>query len=116
MSFMPSEIFLILAISLLLTLLLEVPFAFLFGARDVRGLVLVVLTNCVTNPPVVLLYTLFPSFPLKIVLEIIVVLTEWLIYKHCADFTRRPFGFALSINAFSYLTGEVINHLLPLLF
>lgn len=113
---MRPDIFLILAISLILTLLLEIPFALAAGARNARSLLLVMLTNCVTNPPVVLLYTLFPSLPLKIALELAVVLTEWLIYRHCADFTRSPFVFALSINAFSYLAGEVINHLLPFLF
>ena len=105
----------ILSISLLLTLILETLFAILAGVCSLRGFALVLLVNCVTNPPVVLLYTLFPSLPLKIVLEITVVLTEWLIYRRCADFTHRPLLFSLSSNAFSYLTGEGINLLLTLL-
>ena len=114
---MRPDIFYILAISLLLTLILEVLFAFLIGKiRTSRGLLLTVLTNTLTNPPVVLIYTLFPSLPLKIALEIAVVLVEWLVYKTCSDEIRRPLLYALSINAFSYLTGEIINHILPLLF
>lgn len=112
---MASDLFFILAVSLLLTLILETLFALLAGVRTGRGFLLILLTNCVTNPPVVLLHMLFPSLWLEILLEVAVVLTEWFIYKHCADFTRRPFGFALSANAFSYLSGEIINFVLPLI-
>ena len=50
-----------LLVSLLLTLLLECAFAFVAGARTPRRLLLVALVNVLTNPPVVLLCTLFPS-------------------------------------------------------
>ena len=46
----------VLAVSLLLTLLLEEGFALLWGLRGRRELTLVALVNCLTNPTVVLLY------------------------------------------------------------
>ena len=46
----------ILAVSLALTLVFEVGFALLWGLRGRRELALVALVNCLTNPPVVLLY------------------------------------------------------------
>lgn len=103
-------LFLTLGISLLLTLILEGLFAFFIGRiRSARGLLLTVLVNTLTNPPVVLAYTLFPSLPMKLALEAAAVLVEWLVYKKCSDEINRAFLYALCINAFSFLTGELIN-------
>lgn len=101
-----------LLVSLLLTLLLECAFAFVTGARTPRRLLLVVLVNVLTNPIVVLLCTLFPSPLLTAVMELAAVLTEGAIYRARADWLRRPFLFSLVINAFSYLTGLLINRIL----
>ena len=40
------------------------------------------------------------------------MLTEGLIYRSRADWLRRPFLFSLAVNAFSYLTGLLLNLLL----
>ena len=101
-----------LLVSLLLTLLLECAFAFVAGARTPRRLLLVALVNVLTNPPVVLLCTLFPSPLLTAAMELAAVLTEGLIYRSRADWMRRPFLFSLAVNAFSYLTGLLLNLLL----
>lgn len=101
-----------LLVSLLLTLLLECAFAFVAGARTPRRLLLVALVNVLTNPPVVMLCTLFPSPLLTAAMELAAVLTEGLIYRARADWLRRPFLFSLAINAFSYLTGLLLNLLL----
>ena len=45
-------------------------------------------------------------------MELAAVLTEGLIYRARADWLRRPFLFSLAINAFSYLTGLLINRIL----
>ena len=114
---MLPTLFLTLGISLLLTLILEGLFAFFIGGvRSVRGMLLTVLVNTLTNPPVVLTYSFFPSLPMKLGLEVAAVLAEGCVYKKCSDEINRPFLYALCINAFSFLTGELINHLLPLLF
>ena len=101
-----------LLVSLLLTLLLECAFAFVAGARTPRRLLLVALVNVLTNPPVVMLCTLFPSPLLTAAMELAAVLTEGLIYRARAYWLRRPFLFSLAVNAFSYLTGQLLNLLL----
>ena len=101
-----------LLVSLLLTLLLECAFAFVAGARTPRRLLLVALVNVLTNPPVVMLCTLFPSPLLTAAMELAAVLTEGLIYRARADWLRRPFLFSLAIIAFSSLTGLLINRIL----
>ena len=107
-----SRLLTALLISLLLTLLLECAFAFVTGARTPRRLLLVALVNTLTNPPVVLLCTMFPSPLLTAVMELAAVLTEGAIYRARADWLRRPFLFSLAVNAFSYLTGLLLNLLL----
>ena len=101
-----------LLVSLLLTLLLECAFALVAGARTPRRLLLVALVNVLTNPPVVMLCTLFPSPLRTAATELAAVLTEGLIYRARADWLRRPFLFSLAVNAFSYLTGLLLNLLL----
>lgn len=108
----------ILAVSLALTLVLELFFALLWGLREKRELVLVILVNCLTNPVVVLTYYTVLYFwkwhtlPLVVVLEISAILVEWLCYRGCSRKLRRPFLFALTINVFSYGMGCLINLLL----
>ena len=96
-----------LAISLLLTLLLEEAFALLWGLRGRRELALVALVNCLTNPPVVLLYYAL-SLPV-LLLEAAAVLVEWRCYRTFSDQLRRPFLFALLANVLSYTVGYLIN-------
>ncbi len=110
-------------ISLGLTLLIEVPLALLFGVRK-EGLFVVFLVNVFTNPAVNLIYLLLrslcgaPAFPTQLLLEIPVVLSEWLIYrafmKH-ADMFRRPFLMAFVLNAVSYGTGLLITLFIKML-
>ena len=45
-------------------------------------------------------------------MELAAVLTEGAIYRARADWLRRPFLFSLAVNAFSYLTGLLLNLLL----
>ena len=59
-----------LIVSLALTLMLELGFALILGVRGRRNLALVALVNVLTNPPVVLLCSLFPSPLLTIAAEL----------------------------------------------
>lgn len=99
-----------LIVSLALTLMLELGFALILGVRGRRNLALVALVNVLTNPPVVLLYSLFPSPLLTIAAELSAVFIEGVIYRAGTDF-RRPMLFSLSANAFSYLIGLALNAL-----
>lgn len=105
----------ILAVSLLLTLLFEEGFALVWGLRGRRELVLVALVNCLTNPPVVLLYYTatglwhWNAIPVTLVLEAAAIIVEWQCYRAYSEQVKRPFLFALLINLFSYGAGCVIN-------
>lgn len=105
----------ILAVSLLLTLLLEEAFALVWGLRGRRELCLVALVNCLTNPPVVLLYHTavrlwrWNAIPVILALEAAAVVVEWRCYRAFSEQVKRSFLFALLVNLFSYGAGSVID-------
>lgn len=105
----------ILGISLALTLALEEGFAVAWGLRGRRELGLVALVNCLTNPPVALLYhmavwlTGWNPMAVAAALESVAVLVEWRCYRAYSGQVKRPFVFALLINLFSYGVGCIIN-------
>lgn len=97
-------------ISLLLTLILELPLAYLLGIRGKKGALLVVLVNILTNPAAVLLCRLgVPQLPV----ELGVVLAEGAVYY---VFSRdenwripHPMCTALICNTVSWLTGILLQ-------
>ena len=105
----------ILAVSLALTLVFEEGFALAWGLRGRRELGLVALMNCLTNPPLVLLYYTatglwhWNAAAVTLVLEAAAVLAEWRCCRAYSEQVKRPFLFALFINLFSYGAGCVIN-------
>lgn len=103
-----------LVLSLLLTLLLEEALALLWGLRGRRELILVALVNCLTNPPVVLLYHAFhlPALPL----ELAAMAVEWLCYRAFSGQLRRPLAFSVCANAFSFGAGCGLRFLAYILF
>ena len=100
------------SISLLLTLVLECLFAFLWGLRGKKAFLLVTLVNIVTNPAAVLTYWLYSMYYGKALLvvqvgiEILVVTVEALIYRSFAKKEsfglKRPILFAMLANVFSW--------------
>ena len=94
------------AVSLALTLLLELPFVDAWGLRSRHNLKLAVLVNVLTNPAVVLLHGLgLPALPM----EAAAVLIEGFCYKVRGDGIRSPFLLALLANVFSYGLGLFLN-------
>ena len=104
-----------LALSLLLTILLEELFALAWGLRGWREWAVVALVNLLTNPAVVLLYHLstglwgMNAVWVTLILECAAVAVEWQCYKGCSRQLKRPFLFALLANAFSYGVGFIIQ-------
>lgn len=105
-----------LVISLGITLALELLFAGLWGIRERRDWILVVLGNVLTNPIVVFVYyyVRIRHSPLNygwitIGLEVYAVCAEALLYQKYGRDIQRPWLFSLSANAFSYAVGELIN-------
>ena len=104
------------AISLAMTLVLELGYARLWGVRGGHDLMLTVFVNVLTNPIVVFViyYSRIKRFGgnrglLTAGLEIFAVVTEALLYRRFSRSIRRPWLFSLSANAFSYAVGELIN-------
>lgn len=96
------------AISLSLTLLLELPFVYLWGLRSRHNLKLAVLVNVLTNPAAVLLR----GFGIPVLLlEAVVVAVEGVCYQARGEAIRRPFLLALCANVFSYRIGLVLNRM-----
>ena len=104
-----SGLLLSLALSLLLTLALELGFALLWhvGRRD---LPLVALANVLTNPAVVFCHAAAAAFvpgllaPVTAALEIGAVLAEGWLFKTRSDI-RAPWLFAVCANLFSFVVG-----------
>ncbi len=105
-----------LALSLGLTLLLEIPAAILLGVRHRRDVLLVGLVNILTNPLVVLILNLFlfvtatpPPWFLILPLEFFAVLTEAFIYHKGLSFRRiHPLILSLILNGISYFGGFLL--------
>ncbi len=100
-----------LAISLLLTLLLEALLALLWGVRDRRDWLLLLAVNAATNPLVVSLHRLWGGgFWVTAGLEAGAVLAEALAYGRWGRDTRPAFLFSLCANCFSYFTGLLLSY------
>ncbi len=104
-------------VSLLFTVVLELCFAFLWGIRDKKDILLLVLVNLLTNPFVVLTHYLVTYYtdinPLVIIilLEVTAALTEGYYFRNHGNTYRKPMLFAIGANLFSYCTGRIINWL-----
>lgn len=107
-----SIIFMRFGISLLLTLVLELPIILLFKARK-KDLLLFLLVNILTNPAVVLLSMLTgDNRIIQLLLEIVVIYVEGWYYKKYAENMRHCFGCSFCANGFSYGMGVLLNFLL----
>lgn len=106
------------ALSLLLTLGLELAAYGMFGVRGGRNYLLCLLVNLLTNPAVVLLHRLaslrFPGclWAATLLLEALAVAVEGLCLKAFGQGLRRPFLLSLAANLFSYGVGRWISWLL----
>ena len=103
-----DELLLSLVLSLGLTELFECSVALLTGKRG-KALLLCVLVNVITNPPLVLLHRLWGGGWLLIAgTEVLAVAAEWLLYRYSRLF-RRPLFFSLSANALSFSLGLLVD-------
>ena len=111
---MSKKILLSLALSLALTLVLEVGFFLVVrsikGKHDKKDLLLAVMVNILTNPAVVLLYWLAVLYTdlnrvIIVPLELLAVLVEGYLYKKHGRFFKHPYLFSVAANAFSFGTG-----------
>ena len=108
----------VLLLYVLLTLIIEVPVAYLLGFRKKDELLIVALASVVTNPVLNLFIIMYQSFfgvvtiYGVIALEILVVLVEFLIlfYVFGKEYTKKKLLLlALIMNAASFAFGLLLN-------
>lgn len=108
------------AVSLILTLIIECSMAWALKVRDKRDMLNVALVNVFTNPLVVCFAFLAGFFyggdariGATVYLELFAFVSEALIYRKTLSFRRlNPFLLSLILNATSYLSGLVINKII----
>ena len=105
-----------LVVSLALTLAVELPLLCAFGLRG-KELVIGVLVNVMTNPPVVFAYNLLCAFTeipraaSLAVLETAAFLAEGAVFKAGTEL-KRPFLVSLAVNGISFSAGLMISLLI----
>ena len=103
------------AISLSLTLAIEIIFAMIFRVTNKKDLLLIILVNFITNPSLVFLQNLIGGLTymdselLLFILEIPVFVVEALLLRLYSEKIRRPVLFAVGANLSSYLIGHLIT-------
>ncbi|MDO4543043.1 MAG: hypothetical protein Q4C01_00705 [Clostridia bacterium] len=100
----------ILGISLGLTLVLELAYAWFCKVRG-KDLLLITLVNLITNPVAVLITLLFRNKVawIELPIEVGVVFLEFALLKGFAKKVERPFWLSLGMNCFSYGAGLIVS-------
>ena len=104
----------VLLISLVLTLLFELGYAWFWGIKG-RDLLLVVWMNVLTNPLVVLWFYCNQEMSWLIstlIPELSAIFAEILLLKQFGKKIRRPVLLGICINVFSYSVGLLFNLLI----
>ena len=107
-------------VSLSCTIVIECFFGFVFGIRQKRDFLDIILVNILTNPLLVsitfsinVLFGLNTYYKALVISEILVVLIEGLIYKKNLEYRKiNAFVFSLILNCCSYFLGTLINNFL----
>ena len=114
---MTAELIYSMGTALLLTIVIEGIFGLAFGVRSVRGQLIMLLANLLTNPLVNAVHG-FCAYGLGLhgaamsviilALEAGAFAAEGYVYSIRTDI-KRPFLFSFGANAFSYTTGVLIG-------
>ena len=109
-----------LAVTLALTLVIEITVAILLKVRSIYDIIFLILINCITNPTVNVIYGLVIGYTdieagsltgwvIVLILEFLVWLTEAVMIKKLLEYRRiTPMLLSLILNAASFLMGLVI--------
>ena len=102
-------------IALALTVVIEAALALLLGVRTVRGQLIVLLMNVITNPILnailtVVSFYISPTayYYFLVPLELVIVLVEGRIFKSMLPLKMNPYLFSFLLNAGSYFLGTGI--------
>lgn len=108
-----------LLISLFLTIIIELTVSFIIGIRNKDDMKVVILVNICTNPIVVYIANCLMLFTNDFIynsgvaiLEILVVMVEFVLYKKYLKFDKvSPFAISLINNVISFSIGVIINYI-----
>lgn len=108
-----------LLISLFLTIIIELTVSFIIGIRNKDDIKVVILVNICTNPIVVYIANCLMLFTNDFIynigvaiLEILVVMVEFVLYKKYLKFDKvSPFAISLINNVISFSIGVIINYI-----
>lgn len=105
----------ILAQNLSVVFVTELTLGFLFGARNAKKFITVMLINIITNPAVVLTALSLTLFWRRaedtgiFILEVIVVFLEGFMFKRFKVFdNKNPYLISLVLNCVSFITGKLL--------
>lgn len=102
--------------ALLLTIIVELIFAFILGARNKKDFINILLVNIITNPIVngtSIMVNLYWGYSLRnivlIILELLAIFMEGFAYKKTLNYKKiNPFIFSLILNGLSYIFGLIL--------
>lgn len=108
-----------LLISLFLTIIIELTVSFIIGIRNKDDIKVVILVNICTNLIVVYIANCLMLFTNDFIynigvaiLEILVVIVEFVLYKKYLKFDKlSPFAISLINNVISFSIGVIINYI-----
>ena len=104
----------ILLISLGMTLVLELAYAWLWGVKG-KDFIVITVMNILTNPLVVLWHYAFSDAGIwinTVLPELAAVIAEILLLMRFGKSVQKPVSLGICINLFSYFVGFIINLLL----
>lgn len=107
-------------ICLTLTVIIEIVLAIVFGLREKKDIINVILVNFITNPIVStvpfffnIFYGLYYRNIVLFILEILTVIIEGFVYNKYLSFKKiNPYMLSLLLNVGSYFIGNIINSII----
>ena len=106
-----------LAVSLLLTIIIEISISFIIGIREKEDLKVVFWTNVLTNPVVVYIANCVKVLNNNVIyniavfiMEVLVIIVEFIIYKKFLDYKKKsPLLISSINNIISFSLGIIIS-------
>ena len=107
----------VMAVSLGLTLVIEVVMGLLMGVRKFKNILNIILANLITNPLLVsvtyyvgIMYSDITNYITLGVLEVLAVITEGLLYKKYLKYDKiKPLALSLILNITSFAIVSIVN-------
>ena len=109
-----------LIVSLFLTVLIEISISFIIGIRDIEDLKVVFWANVITNPIVVYIANITQLLnnnliynSIVFIMEILAIITEFIIFKNFLNYKKKsPLLISSINNIISFTLGVIISKIM----